>query len=124
RGDDPDRPSAGGFTPLMRAAEAGNSRTVHLLLSRGASVDKRAGEDGEISALTLAVAGGHDRTVELLLEAAIAAGHKEPRYEALIELAEANEHEKIAESLRRAASAVAAPLPYLDAAAAAAMVQT
>lgn len=109
RGEDVDTRSVGDYTPLMRAAEAGNTRTIRLLLDRGADIGARAGEDEQTSALSLAVASGHNNTVEMLLDEAIRVGHKEPNYARLIRMAEEEEFERIAYGLQRAESKVAAP---------------
>ena len=47
-GVDPDRVDADGMTPLMRAAVAGDDKSIRLLIKGGANVDiQRATEDGE-----------------------------------------------------------------------------
>ena len=59
--------AAGGYTPLMFAARAGDMATTKLLLERGADVDAIAGADG--SPLVIATAYGHEEIALLLLEA-------------------------------------------------------
>lgn len=60
------RKTAGGFTPLLFAAQRGDIETATLLLGAGADVNDRTEEDG--SALVIAIASGHEPLALFLLQ--------------------------------------------------------
>ena len=58
--------NAGGFTPLIAAAEKGHQKIVALLLTHGAEV-KQATTDNGTTPLIVAVEKGYRKIVEMLL---------------------------------------------------------
>ena len=58
--------SAGGFTPLLFAAQQGDVDSARILLAAGADVNEATPEDG--SALVVATASGHQKLALFLLE--------------------------------------------------------
>lgn len=60
------RTATGGFTPMLFAAQQGDIATVEALLARGADVNDRTPEEG--TALILALASGHEKLAEYLIE--------------------------------------------------------
>lgn len=56
-----------GRTPLQISAEKGDTKTVKLLIDKGADIEAKDGGDGW-TALMWAVSQGHTKTIELLLE--------------------------------------------------------
>ena len=58
--------TAGGFTPLLFAAQQGDIESARILLAAGSNVNDAAPEEG--SALVIATASGHDKMALFLLE--------------------------------------------------------
>lgn len=65
-GDNPDEATSTGTTALMKAAHAGHTTIVRMLLDSGAAPDLRDGTYGT-SALMLACASGHEECTEAIL---------------------------------------------------------
>jgi ankyrin repeat protein len=66
-GHDVDAKDGHGMTALMRAAHAGHLESVEWLIAEGAALDHTA--KSHLSALMLAIIGGHDRVAGLLADA-------------------------------------------------------
>lgn len=98
-GADPNRQDVYGFTPLMTAAGSGNSRVAGLLISHGAIVDQKRGEDLE-SALHIAASYGHLDVVKALTAAGADVSLRTADARTPMDLAMLSGHDDVVQFLR------------------------
>ncbi len=87
-----------GWTPLLKAAQAGHTQFVALLISRGADLNAKC--DCDKNALYLASENGHLQIVRLLLDAGADVNAKAAGWTAL-RIAQQNGYTQIADLLRQ-----------------------